>query len=55
MNGSQPPPAPAPALPQVPVVSSDQLLGSNGELRILHQGAQYVLRMTRLGKLILTK
>lgn len=57
MTSPEPPPAPMPAPPQVtmPTVSSEQLMGSSRELRILHQGEQYVLRMTRLGKLILTK
>jgi hemin uptake protein HemP len=36
-------------------VSSAELLGEQRELRILHQGEHYVLRLTRLGKLILTK
>lgn len=36
-------------------VSSAELLGEQRELRIVHQGEQYVLRLTRLGKLILTK
>jgi hemin uptake protein HemP len=35
-------------------VSSDQLLGGQGELVILHAGRQYRLRVTQNGKLILT-
>lgn len=45
-----------PALPAVPrTVSSNDLLGDARELRIVHQGEQYTLRLTRLNKLILTK
>ena len=43
---------------QVPLqrrMSSKQLLGDDGNLIIEHEGAAYVLRATRLGKLILTK
>ncbi len=36
-------------------VSSETLLGAHGELKIHHNGAQYSLRRTRQGKLILTK
>jgi hemin uptake protein HemP len=36
-------------------ISSDALLGAHGELKIQHNGAQYTLRRTRQGKLILTK
>ena len=36
-------------------VSSESLLGARGELKIQHNGEQYSLRRTRLGKLILTK
>ena len=35
-------------------VSSEALLGSRGELVILHNGREYRLRMTQNGKLILT-
>ena len=38
-----------------PSVSSESLLGDRGELKIQHNGEQYSLRRTRLGKLILTK
>jgi|TARA_Y100000052_G_C2947453_1_gene84845 hemin uptake protein HemP len=37
------------------VVQSSQLLCKEGPLRILHAGEQYQLRITRQGKLILTK
>lgn len=36
-------------------ISSRVLLGQNNSLVIDHEGARYVLRATRLGKLILTK
>lgn len=35
-------------------VTSEQLLGKQGELVILHGGRQYRLRITQNGKLILT-
>lgn len=37
------------------VVSSRELLGERGQLQIEHQGERYLLRITRQGKLILTK
>ena len=36
-------------------ISSRTLLGQNNSLVIDHEGVSYVLRATRLGKLILTK
>lgn len=36
-------------------VSSAQLLGNLGRIIIEHNGEEYVLRLTRSGKLILTK
>jgi hemin uptake protein HemP len=42
-----------PAAPRL--VPSRQLLGEQGQLHIEHQGERYVLRITRQGKLILTK
>jgi hemin uptake protein HemP len=36
-------------------VSADMLLGPRGVLHIRHRGELYLLRMTRQGKLILTK
>jgi hemin uptake protein HemP len=45
--------APLPPLP--PLVRSEQLFGRGTELRIEHRGAIYRLRLTALGKLILTK
>ena len=51
--------APAPvapsAVPALRVVTSAELFGSGREIRILHHGAHYTLRLTRMGKLILTK
>ena len=52
-----------PAAPLKPValakpvkrISSRALLGQNHSLVIDHEGVSYVLRATRLGKLILTK
>lgn len=34
---------------------SERLLGTRGEIKIRHHGEIYSLRLTRLGKLILTK
>ncbi len=36
-------------------ISSRSLLGQNNSLVIDHEGISYILRATRLGKLILTK
>ena len=36
-------------------IDSQALLGNAREVRIHHQGENYTLRLTRLGKLILTK
>lgn len=46
---------PLPVPPQPAVLSSQALLGSGNVLLIEHQGALYTLRVTRNGKLILTK
>jgi hemin uptake protein HemP len=37
------------------VLDSQMLFGGAREIRITHNGESYLLRMTRLGKLILTK
>lgn len=37
------------------LLSSRELLGDRSEVRIEHEGSEYVLRATRNGKLILTK
>ncbi len=37
------------------LLTSRELLGNQREVRIEHEGSQYVLRATRNGKLILTK
>lgn len=43
------------AAAEVPArVSSESLLGSRGELLIVHNGREYRLRLTQNGKLILT-
>ena len=66
MTGSssdKPPPLPqtvvvagmADSAPLPPLVRSEQLFGQGTELRIEHRGAIYRLRLTALGKLILTK
>lgn len=39
----------------LPRINSRELLGKNGILLILHEGQQYQLRVTKAGKLILTK
>jgi hemin uptake protein HemP len=39
----------------LPILNSDQLLGKHRAVTIKHEGAHYVLRATRNGKLILTK
>lgn len=52
---SQPPSDSMPTAPQGErTVSSQSLLGDRKELRILHNGREYVLRLTQNGKLILT-
>lgn len=38
-----------------PIISADALLGRSGILHIEHRGELYQLRITRQGKLILTK
>jgi len=45
-------PAPESALPGF---TSDELFGTQNEVAILHRGERYSLRITGLGKLILTK
>lgn len=37
------------------MLTSRELLGERREVRIAHEGSEYVLRATRNGKLILTK
>lgn len=43
------------AFTPTPPLNSDQLLGGQRAVTIAHEGAQYILRATRNGKLILTK
>ena len=52
-QSSSPPLGKPPAAPRV--VPSHELLGEQGQLQIEHQGERYLLRITRQGKLILTK
>jgi hemin uptake protein HemP len=54
--GNQAPP-PVPAAPAAPRrrVSSQELLGTAREIEIVHGSQCYRLRLTSLGKLILTK
>ena len=47
-------PAPQPRT-EVPVVESDRLFDGRTEIRVRHRGEEYRLRITRQGKLILTK
>lgn len=59
MNSPPVPAAPRPA-PQLapapqPVLRSEQLFGGAQEVLIEHRGAFYRLKLTSLGKLILTK
>lgn len=44
-----------PAASQPRIVHSRSLFGDQREVRIEHNGEWYLLRLTRLGKLILTK
>lgn len=39
----------------LPSLSSEQLFGKHRAVTIKHEGAHYILRATRNGKLILTK
>lgn len=43
------------AAPQARIIDSRSLFGDQREVRIEHNGEIYLLRLTRLGKLILTK
>lgn len=49
-----PRPVPAP-IPSQPVLRSEQLFGGAHEVLIEHRGSVYRLKLTSLGKLILTK
>lgn len=46
--------ASTPPYASAPKVTSDALLGAGKQLVILHNGREYVLRLTQAGKLILT-
>ena len=53
-----PPAAPRPApgtVPPLPVLRSEHLFGGAQEVLIEHRGSVYRLKLTSLGKLILTK
>jgi hemin uptake protein HemP len=50
-----PRPAPATTAPPQPVLRSEQLFGGAQEVLIEHRGSVYRLKLTSLGKLILTK
>jgi len=50
-----PPPAATTLAPERKAIDSRSLLGSLDEIVIRHMGAEYRLRQTRQGKLILTK
>ena len=55
MNAELPKPrASEPPRAETPRISSERLLGPNGELLIVHNGREYRLRLTQNGKLILT-
>ena len=54
-RSNEPPRPDDPAVAPQPEISSLQLLGDHGQLRIAHQGAVYTLRATSKGGLILTK
>ena len=56
-SASTRPSAPAAALPtrELKRVSTDDLIGPEREVLIRHAGCDYRLRITRQGKLILTK
>ncbi|WP_082680026.1 hemin uptake protein HemP [Paucibacter sp. KCTC 42545] len=57
-NAAQAQPAPAvqhPATASTRRISSSELMGNLRELEIEHSGSLYRLRLTSLGKLILTK
>lgn len=56
LTPSPPAPRPVPATaPSRPVLRSEQLFGGAQEVLIEHRGAVYRLKLTSLGKLILTK
>lgn len=48
-------PALVPPSAVVRTLTSSELFGAGREVRIVHRGLVYTLRLTRLGKLILTK
>lgn len=46
---------PSPGADQLRVMTSEALFAERREVRILHRGEEYRLRLTKTGKLILTK
>lgn len=50
-----PVPAPLPSWPQRRRISSAELMQGGREVVIMHEGEEYILRLTKTGKLILTK
>jgi len=50
-----PPATQSPAASTPPALDSSQLLGGRKQVAIIHGGELYSLRLTRNGKLILTK
>jgi len=52
--GHEPPALPVSYLPRKRITTLDLMQGAR-EIIILHQGEEYVLRITKTGKLILTK
>jgi hemin uptake protein HemP len=49
------PPSPPPPDENVSVIASERLFAGRSEIRVRHRGQEYRLRITRRGKLILTK
>jgi hemin uptake protein HemP len=53
--GLSPPPPDRSSLAEQPAIDVQQLLRGGNEARLIHQGVVYRLRVTRQGKLLLTK
>ena len=49
------PPEQVKAVASPPALDSEKLFGGSNEVRLRHRGVEYRLRITRQGKLILTK
>jgi len=50
----EPPAAPVPSMQRKRITTADLMQGAR-EIIVLHQGEEYLLRITKTGKLILTK